>query len=103
MHIDYSNLCEAEEFNCQCPSSLFNAVPYHDVVMDASINEENSVVSDSDLSQHDLPFVSDVVSQMVFVQFTTMFTACCQRCQKLHSGFTRVVLRLLFYVVVKPG
>ena len=62
MHIDYSNLCEAEEFNWQCPSSLFNAVPYHDVVMDASINEENSVVSDSDLSQHDLPFVSDVVS-----------------------------------------
>ena len=58
----YSNLCEAEEFNWQCPSCLFNALPSHDVVMDASINVDSSAVSDSDLSQYDFPFVSDVVS-----------------------------------------
>ena len=58
----YSNLCKAEDINWQCPSCLFNALPYHDVVMDASINVDSSVVSDSDLSQHDLPFVSDVLS-----------------------------------------
>ena len=58
----YSNLCEAEEFNWQCPSCLFNALPSYDVVMDASINVDSSAVSDSDLSQYDFPFISDVVS-----------------------------------------
>ena len=40
----YSNLCEAEEFNWQCPSCLFNAWPYHDVVTDANVDEDSSDV-----------------------------------------------------------
>ena len=55
-------MCEAEEFDWQCPSCLFNVLPYHDAVTDASVDEDSSDISDLDLSQHDLPFISDVVS-----------------------------------------
>lgn len=61
----YSDLSVAGEFNWQCPSCLLSALPYYGTVTYASDDEDSSMDSDSDVSEHDLPLVSDAVGVLL--------------------------------------